>query len=165
MVRLNNQQPPSNVISEQEIEDSVNEDPIPPDFRELSNSDSLNANQNTCEESKSRDDESDNYSVQSVLQDAEDHGVRMIPRLIRYMSERAKNRERWVTPLEKKVVPIRLINGVEDPISGAHAAKRFEEVVPNADVIRIEHSGHYPHLETPEAVIQAFLDFHDDLKS
>ena len=77
MVRLNNQQPPSNVISEQEIEDSVNEDPIPPDFRELSNSDSLNANQNTCEESKSRDDESDNYSVQSVLQDAEDHGVRM----------------------------------------------------------------------------------------
>ena len=77
MVRLNNQQPPSNVISEQEIEDSVNEDPIPPDFRELSNSDSLNANQNTCEESKSHDDESDNYSVQSVLQDAEDHGVRM----------------------------------------------------------------------------------------
>ena len=77
MVRLNNQLLPNNAISEQEIEDSVNEDPIYTDFREPSNSDSLNANQNTCEESKSQDDESDNYSVSSVLQDAENHGVRM----------------------------------------------------------------------------------------
>ena len=77
MARLNNQQLPNNAISEQEIEDSVNEDPIYTDFREPSNSDSLNANQNTCEESKSQDDESDNYSVSSVLQDAADHGVHM----------------------------------------------------------------------------------------
>jgi len=90
----------------------------------------------------------------------ENDGVRMIPRLIRYMSERAKKRERWVTPLEQKVVPMRLINGVEDPISGEHAAKRFEEVVPDADVVRIPNSGHYPHLETPDAVLEAFFEFH-----
>ena len=90
----------------------------------------------------------------------ENDGVRMIPRLIRYMSERSKNRERWVTPLEQKIVPLRLINGVEDPISGEHAAKRFEEVVPDAEVVRIPNSGHYPHLETPEAVLEAFFEFH-----
>ena len=92
-----------------------------------------------------------------------DGGKKMIPRLIRYMRERVQSRERWVRPLEQKVVPLRLINGVEDPISGAHAADRFEEVVPDADVVRLPTSGHYPHLETPHEVAEAFLEFHSTL--
>ncbi len=90
-----------------------------------------------------------------------DKGKQMIPRLIRYMAERKSNREQWVGPLTDNLIPICLINGVQDPISGEHAAKRFEEVVPNAKVYRIKDAGHYPHVETPEKVLEAFHNFHN----
>jgi pimeloyl-ACP methyl ester carboxylesterase len=92
-----------------------------------------------------------------------DKGKRMIPKLIRYMKERVKQRARWVTPLENNLVPLRLINGIQDPISGAHAAQRFLEVVPNADIVRISDAGHYPHLETPIQVLDAIMSFHQKL--
>lgn len=90
-------------------------------------------------------------------------GRSMIPRLIKYMEERRTYRKRWVDPLTEKIVPIRMINGVDDPISGGHAADRFAEVVPDADIVRIRNSGHYPHVETPDEVLEAFLDFHGRL--
>ena len=90
-------------------------------------------------------------------------GILMIPRLIRYMKERVKYRERWVLPLTQNVVPIGLINGIEDPISGKHMADRFSELVPNAYIVLLDHSGHYPHLETPDDVLKAVFNFHDQL--
>lgn len=94
---------------------------------------------------------------------SENNGIAMLPRLIRYITERKIHRERWITPLVNAVVPIRLINGIEDPVSGKHVAYRFEELIPNADIVRIQNSGHYPHVETPKEVLQAFIDFHDKL--
>jgi pimeloyl-ACP methyl ester carboxylesterase len=91
------------------------------------------------------------------------NGRSMIPRLIRYMEERRRYRERWVTPLVKKVVPVKLINGIEDPISGQHAADRFAELIPDPDIAYLKHAGHYPHIETPDEVLKAFLAFHDRL--
>lgn len=94
---------------------------------------------------------------------SENKGISMLPKLIHYIEERRIYRERWVRPLEKAVIPIRLINGIEDPISGKHAADRFAEVVPNADIVMVENSGHYPHVETPREVLKAFFEFHDKL--
>ncbi|WP_194774610.1 alpha/beta fold hydrolase [Pararhodonellum marinum] len=91
------------------------------------------------------------------------NGISMMPILIRYIEERRTNRERWVMPLVNGVVPIRLINGIEDPVSGKHAADRFAELVPNADIVLLENSGHYPHVETPKEVLKAFFEFHDKL--
>ena len=91
----------------------------------------------------------------------ENNGRQMIPKLLNYMIERKKNRERWVTPLEKAVVPIRLINGIEDPISGKHMAEHFEKLIPYADVIYLENAGHYPQVERPTEVLKYFLEFHD----
>lgn len=93
-----------------------------------------------------------------------DNGKAMIPKLIQYMNERKVSRERWVKPLVDKIVPIRLINGVEDPISGTHAADRFAEVIPDADIVHLDNSGHYPHVETPEEVLNAFVEFHDNIQ-
>lgn len=93
----------------------------------------------------------------------ENKGKRMIPKLIHYMAERKKFRERWVKPMVAGIVPMRLINGVEDPISGRHLADRYKEIIPNPDVVYLENSGHYPHVETPERVKEAFLKFHKDL--
>ncbi len=91
----------------------------------------------------------------------ENKGRTMLPKLIQYMKERVTYRERWVAPLARKLVPLRLINGVLDPVSGAHAADRFAEVVPDADIVRLEHLGHYPHVEDPESFLKSFLEFHD----
>jgi pimeloyl-ACP methyl ester carboxylesterase len=93
----------------------------------------------------------------------EGDGRSILPRLIRYIVERRTNRERWVTPLVQAVVPMRLINGIEDPVSGMHAADRFKELIPNADIVLLEKTGHYPHVETPEEVLKAFFEFHDKL--
>lgn len=95
---------------------------------------------------------------------SENRGLAMIPRLIRYMDERRIYRERWVSPLVNGVVPMRLINGIEDPISGKQAADRFKELVPKADIVLLNNSGHYPHVETPREVLNAFFEFHDELK-
>lgn len=95
----------------------------------------------------------------------EREGISMMPRLIRYMQERVKNRERWVKPLSDNIVPMLLINGVEDPISGKHMANRFSELVPNTDIILLNNSGHYPHVETPDEVLNALLKFHDQLST
>lgn len=93
----------------------------------------------------------------------ENNGVEMMPRLIRYMNERFTYRERWVEPLEKSIVPLRLINGIQDPISGLHTAEYYKELIPESDVVLIEEAGHYPHVETPDLVLQAILDFHGRL--
>ena len=93
------------------------------------------------------------------------NGLGMIPKLIRYMEERKTHRERWVKPLVDKIVPVRLIDGVDDPISGLHLTERYQTIVPEADVVLLESSGHYPHVETPEAVVKAFLQFHESIKT
>ncbi|WP_370263301.1 alpha/beta fold hydrolase [Limnobacter sp.] len=76
--------------------------------------------------------------------------------LIRYMTERQENRDRWVGALQCSPAPIALIDGVEDPISGGHMVDRFEELVPGHRVVRLHGLGHYPHLENPARVLEAF---------
>jgi pimeloyl-ACP methyl ester carboxylesterase len=91
-------------------------------------------------------------------------GHRQMHRLIRYIEERREHRERWVGALQKAAVPIRLINGPEDPVSGAHMVARYRELVPNPDVVSLPGIGHYPQVEAPQQVLQAFLEFHARLR-
>jgi pimeloyl-ACP methyl ester carboxylesterase len=90
-------------------------------------------------------------------------GQRVLPKLIGYMAERRRYRERWVGALQSSTVPLRLINGSLDPISGAHMAARYRELVPNADVVALPAVGHYPQVEDPAGVTRAFLAFHEGL--
>ena len=88
-----------------------------------------------------------------------DGGRAMLPRLIRYMDERRRFRERWTRPLVESEIPLRLIDGALDPVSGRHLADRYRELVPDADVVMLDHVGHYPHVEDPEAVLGPLLEF------
>lgn len=92
-------------------------------------------------------------------------GMQAFPRLIRYMAERKKFRERWVTAISHSKLPIRLINGALDPISGRHAAERYNEIIPNPDVVYLDQLGHYPHVEDPKQVLEAFWQFHEKNES
>jgi pimeloyl-ACP methyl ester carboxylesterase len=71
-------------------------------------------------------------------------------KLIHYMTERKQHRKRWVEILQDTLVPLHLIYGLLDPISGEHMVKRFEELIPNASVTTIAGTGHYPQIENPQ---------------
>ena len=86
-------------------------------------------------------------------------GRRIAHKLIRYMTERQTNRERWVGALQRTKLPFRFINGLADPVSGAHLVKRFREIMPQTDIIELENIGHFPHFETPALVLEKFFDF------
>ncbi|MGE0323971.1 MAG: alpha/beta fold hydrolase [Polyangiaceae bacterium] len=88
-----------------------------------------------------------------------DSGRKALPRLITYMEERRVYRERWIEPLVQSRIPLRFINGALDPVSGRHAADRYRELVPDADVVMLDDLGHYPHVEDPSRVLSALREF------
>jgi len=88
-------------------------------------------------------------------------GQRVMPKLIRYIDERLAQRPRWVPAMQFTKVPMRLINGPVDPVSGEHMARRYHELIPNPDIVLLPHIGHYPQVEAPDLVLQALYDFHD----
>lgn len=92
-------------------------------------------------------------------------GNRLMHRLIRYIPERRANRARWVGVLQKTKVPLRVINGPVDPVSGQHMVDRYRELVPNPDTVSLPGSGHYPQVEDSAGVLRAFLDFHRRIKA
>jgi pimeloyl-ACP methyl ester carboxylesterase len=87
-------------------------------------------------------------------------GTQVLPQLIGYMKERRTFRERWVGALQRADVPLRVIDGVDDPVSGRHMVQRYRELVPNPDVVELPDIGHYPQLEASQAVLDAFFRFH-----
>lgn len=91
-------------------------------------------------------------------------GTQIGHKLIRYMTERNEYRDRWVGTLQKNKVPIRFVNGLEDPISGKNMVKRYREIIPRPDVVELEGIGHYPQIEAPEAVLNAFREFQENIK-
>lgn len=86
------------------------------------------------------------------------NGLRAAPHLSKYQNERRHFRTRWVDALQKTEVPLRLINGPLDPVSGTATIARFRDLVPDADVKVLEGIGHYPQIEAPDQVLQAFLE-------
>lgn len=91
------------------------------------------------------------------LQVARAGGRAVMPKIIRYIRERAVHRERWVGALQHAGVPICLIDGLHDPISGASIVRRWRELLPQAPVVELEGVGHYPQWEAPDRVLAAYL--------
>lgn len=79
-------------------------------------------------------------------------GHHQLHRLIRYIDDRRQHRARWVAALQHAPCPLRLINGPVDPVSGAHMAQRYRELVPGADIVSLPGIGHYPQVEDPDGV-------------
>ena len=79
--------------------------------------------------------------------------------LLDYMKQRKLYRERWVSALQNANAPLRLTAGMADPISGAHMVARYKQLIPNADVIEFDQIGHYPQIESAEAVVNSIASF------
>jgi pimeloyl-ACP methyl ester carboxylesterase len=88
---------------------------------------------------------------------AQNDGPGVMHRLIRYIPERRAQRERWLAAMQQGGVPLRLIDGAVDPISGAHMLARYRELIPQADTVLLDGIGHYPQTEAPGLVLQHYL--------
>lgn len=87
-------------------------------------------------------------------------GARVFHELITYMRDRRQHRERWVEALRRSRVPLAVINGSVDPVSGAHMVARFRELIGNDHFIREFPSiGHYPQVEAPAETLAAYREF------
>jgi pimeloyl-ACP methyl ester carboxylesterase len=86
-------------------------------------------------------------------------GRRVLSKLIGYIRERREFRERWVGALLQAGIPLCLIDGVADPISGASIIRRWQELLPNAMAVELDDVGHYPQWEAPARVLTAFRTF------
>ena len=80
-------------------------------------------------------------------------GRSVLPRLIRYITERRVHRERWVGALQRATIPVKLICGAADPISGRHMADRYRELITRPDITLLDGIGHYPQWEAPDEVL------------
>ena len=87
------------------------------------------------------------------------HGQRITHKLIGYIPERRAHRDRWVGALLSSPVPLRVINGPVDPVSGEHMVQRYRELVPRPDIVLLPGIGHYPQVEDPAGTLAAFREF------
>lgn len=88
------------------------------------------------------------------------NGKHIFHNLITYMNDRTEHRERWVSAIRDAKVPVALINGSLDPVSGAHMVARFRELdLPLAWFGELPRIGHYPQVEAPVEVSDSYLTF------
>ncbi|MGH8374449.1 MAG: alpha/beta hydrolase, partial [Pseudomonas sp.] len=62
-------------------------------------------------------------------------GPRIMHKLIGYIPERRVWRDRWVSAMQRGEVPLRVIDGGVDPVSGVHMVERYRELIPDADTV------------------------------
>ncbi len=87
-------------------------------------------------------------------------GKHIFHNLITYMRDRKIHRERWLQVLRDSPVPLALINGSYDPVSGAHMVARYKELGCRLDYLaELEPLGHYPQMEDPAAVSSHYRRF------
>jgi len=88
------------------------------------------------------------------------NGLLVYNRLIKYITQRRENRDRWVNAIVREGIPHILINGPADPVSGAHILEYYKKLVKNPKFVSLgEKIGHYPNIEDPKGVLQAYDEF------
>ncbi len=87
-------------------------------------------------------------------------GRHVFHNLITYINDRREYRSRWLDALRRSPVPLSLINGSVDPVSGSHLVDRYKELECRLDhLAQLDDIGHYPQVEAPARVSEAYLDF------
>lgn len=87
-------------------------------------------------------------------------GRHLFHNLITYILDRREHRDDWLASLRTSSVPLSLINGSVDPVSGAHLVRRYKELDCRLDYLKeLPTIGHYPHVEAPNEVSESILEF------
>jgi pimeloyl-ACP methyl ester carboxylesterase len=86
-------------------------------------------------------------------------GQKIIHKLLHYIADRRQHRSRWVHAITEPPMPVLLINGLQDPVSGRHLVEGYRQKVKEAHVVEIADAGHYPQVEKPNTVLKAILQW------
>lgn len=86
------------------------------------------------------------------------NGQRILHKLLHYLDDRKANGKKWLDAMQATNVPLACINGLEDPVSGAHMLEAFQQRIPAAPTYALN-VGHYPQLEVPEKVSELLLSY------
>ncbi len=90
-----------------------------------------------------------------------DDGHLRLPATIGYVDERERYRARWIPPLSRLDLPVRILWGPLDTVAVMPIAERLAATIPGARLSKLESLGHYPMLEDPQvtgAAMTAWLD-------
>ena len=78
----------------------------------------------------------------------------------RLVFAKEKHQQRWTTAMQLTKIPMCFINGPADPNSGLHMAKRYEQLIPKANVKLLRNDiGHWPQIEYPQQTLNAYDNF------
>ena len=78
-------------------------------------------------------------------------------KLLRYIPERAANKDRFEGALARSAVPLSFLWGMRDPVSGAAIAEELRHRMPGTDLSEYDDAGHCPHIEIPDRVAADIL--------
>jgi len=87
------------------------------------------------------------------------HGKRNYAKLIRYIKERKLHESEWLDALRASRAPFKMVWGQQDPVAVPIIGRALREYRPDATLVEIFESGHYPQLEVPEIVLQEIRNF------
>ena len=90
-------------------------------------------------------------------------GHRRTHDLLHYMGDRTTHKARWVGALAETSVPLGILNGARDPVSGDHLLQAVLAEVPGIHATSLPDVGHYPQIEAPEATLAAYNAFRQSL--
>jgi len=79
-------------------------------------------------------------------------GQLRLPRIIRYLEERTRFRERWLPALGQRDLRTLIAWGEKDSVAVTAIADELARLAPHAEIARWPELGHYPQLEDPDAV-------------
>ena len=85
------------------------------------------------------------------------NGRQTLAKVAGYMKERIRNEKRWLGPLHRAKLPIKLIWGRLDPIAVHAIAKKLQVRNPRISLKTLDDVGHYPQLEAAEEVSNEIL--------
>ena len=81
-----------------------------------------------------------------------DGGARIAHLTINYMAERERFTERWHGAIRDWPGPLTLAWGMRDPVARTEVLRGLQALRPSVSTIELPDSGHYPQIETPEAI-------------
>jgi pimeloyl-ACP methyl ester carboxylesterase len=84
-----------------------------------------------------------------------DGGTRIAHRTINYMAERERFTERWHGAIRDWPGPLTLAWGLRDPVARTEVLRGLQELRPGVPTVELPDAGHYPQIETPEAIAAA----------
>jgi pimeloyl-ACP methyl ester carboxylesterase len=109
------------------------------------------------------------FSAEHPISDADIHqhwrsiclagGNKLYHRLVYFYDEIERFEDRWEGALAAARVPLRLVWGMGDPVSGPDMVAHIRTHAPAVAIHELPAIGHYPHLEVPDVVAEQLLAF------